>query len=73
MNRLACFGAVSCGSESKCPLLQECLQGYWNELGGVPLSVWKCVKDWRMLEYCRARVKTFAWECRVKTRTVVEK
>lgn len=63
-----CFGGGNCPQDYKCELTAECLNAFYDELAAVPLSVFQTVYDMRMLELLRARLKTWAWECKINLR-----
>lgn len=66
---LLCQGDFDAANEfckRECPSLQKLCCQVIAKLTFTPDCVWRLARDAQMLEYCRARVKTFAWESKVK-------
>lgn len=64
--RPECFGSLNCGEDYECPLWVHCGKALIEELTLVPLGVFHLAYERQMTEYCKARVKTFGWESRIK-------
>jgi len=65
-----CFASLNCPEDYKCPLFEECGKALIDELESVPIEAWRIIQrkiyEEKMLKYCCNRVKTFAWERKIK-------
>jgi hypothetical protein len=68
--KLNCFAGLNCPKDYECLAVIECEKALSDELESVPIEVWRIIEaklyEEKMLHYCRNRVKTWAWETRIK-------